>query len=596
VRKHLPQPAGWRHRYPLFPWPLAAVAATALVVVLPFLAFGSPSGHDFEFHLNTWMDAAGQWKQGIIYPRWAALAQWGYGDARFIFYPPLSWMLGAALGTVLPWKWVPGIYIWLALTLSGCSMYVVARQWLDQTNAICAAALYAANPYYLIIVYWRSAFAELLAGALLPWLLLYTWRLQKRGSSAVLPLALTLAAAWLTNIPAAVMITYSFVLLLALAAVTRRSFMVLGYGAVAAFLGAGLAAFFLLPAACEKSWVSLAQVLSPGVRPVENFLFTAIGDRDHDRFNLLVSVVASAEIFLTVLALAFLSRRTSPTAEKPATAFQNSDDPDSTSPAPADERGSESLVPFLVLPAAPALLMFSITAFAWAHLPLLRFLQFPWRWLLCLSLILAVSVPLAFRRTTLRLLICFALLAVLVFCSVHIQAPSWEDAAGSAAILESHRTGQGYKDVDEYIPADADNYEIKQDAPLITASGQSQASFGIQAWTPESRLLRAVVARPGILTLRLFNYPSWLATVNGHPVSAESDPTTGQMMVPVSAGENQIRISFTRTWDRTAGGIISLVFILALLVARVRFSRRVHRHDSSHPRGEAASSSFPPCG
>ena len=40
-------------------------------------------------------------------------------------------------------------------------MFALARRWLDAKDAIFAAALYAANPYYIIIVYWRSAFAEL---------------------------------------------------------------------------------------------------------------------------------------------------------------------------------------------------------------------------------------------------------------------------------------------------------------------------------------------------------------------------------------------------------------------------------------------------
>ena len=62
--------------------------------------------------------------------------------------------------------------------------------------------------------------------------------------------------------------------------------------AVAILLGAGLASFYLLPAIYEQGWINLSEVLSPGVRPQDNFLFTTIADPDHNRFNLLVSTVA----------------------------------------------------------------------------------------------------------------------------------------------------------------------------------------------------------------------------------------------------------------------------------------------------------------
>jgi 6-pyruvoyl-tetrahydropterin synthase related domain len=526
----------------IFPLPLLIVMATAFLVVLPFFFLGNPSGHDFEFHVNSWMEVLGQWRQGILFPRWAALAQYGYGEARFIFYPPGSWTLGAALGALLPWKAVPGVYVWLALTLSGCSMFLLARGWLDRRDAIFAAALYAANPYYIVIVYWRSAFAELLAGALLPLLLLYALRSEEEAQATVVPLAVIVTAAWLTNIPAAVMVNYSLVLLIMILAILKRSPRVLLYGALAVLLGAALAAFFLVPAACERRWVNIAEVLSPGVRPQDNFLFVKINDVDHNRFNLLVSLVAAAEMIVLAIAALFSGpwRRRQPHAW--GALF-----------------GWASLA---------MLLNFSVTLFLWEHLPELRYLQLPWRWLLCMNVAFALLVTMASRRWIIRILICAAMFAVLTFVWHRVQPPWWEMAADFDDMLEQQRSGAGYQGTDEYVPVGGDPYEIKPDAPRVAlddGAGPDQAQrIGIQRWSAESKVFAAQVDHAGQLVLRLFNYPAWRVEVNGQVVASSTRDVTGQMLIPVQAGENRVQITFTRTWDRTLGGIISGVTALFL--------------------------------
>jgi hypothetical protein len=236
---------------PLFPVPALFIMGAAFAVIAPFFFLGNPSGHDFEFHVPSWMEVVNQWKQGILYPRWAEFAHFTYGEARFLFYPPASWSLGAVLGTLLPWKMTSGAYVVCALTASGCSMFLLARRYLPRRDAIFAAALYAANPYYVVVIYWRSALAELLAGALLPLLLLVILRDHDKGRRIVMPLSLVVAAAWLTNAPSAVMVNYSLALLIVIMAITFRQPKLILYGAFAVGLGAALAGFYLIPAAWE---------------------------------------------------------------------------------------------------------------------------------------------------------------------------------------------------------------------------------------------------------------------------------------------------------------------------------------------------------
>src|SRR5271156_3226312 len=125
---------------------LVLIAAAATAVIVPMLFLGNASGHDFQFHLASWLDVAGQWREGIFYPRWAEWSNWGFGEPRFIFYPPGSWMLGAALGSILPWRMAPGAFIWLALVLAGFSMWRLAREWVPETRGRMGGGVFGGDP------------------------------------------------------------------------------------------------------------------------------------------------------------------------------------------------------------------------------------------------------------------------------------------------------------------------------------------------------------------------------------------------------------------------------------------------------------------
>jgi hypothetical protein len=526
----LPSPENTKPRN-RFTWAaFFSIASAAFAVEIPFFFLGTPSGHDLEFHLYTWLEVLSQWKQGVLYPRWAAWAHFGYGEPRFVFYPPLSWTLGAVLSAIFPWTLVSCIYIWLALTAAGVSMFLLARQWLDYRDSIYAAVLYAVNPYHLIIVYWRSAFAELLASALLPLLVLLIWRAaEEKGRRVTILLALLLAVAWLTNAPAAVMIHYSLALLMLLLAWRRHSPRLLLVVAAAVALGAALAGFYLLPAIYEQRWADIGQSVSGGSRPLDNFLFVHTDDAEHDAFNRLISWMAVGEIVLTMAAAWFARNWRS--------------------------RSRGLWYSLVIWTAACSALMFSLSNPLWEVLPKLRFMQFPWRWLLCLGIPFALLTALGVRRWTARVALYLASLCLLGSVWHHFQAPWWNTAADLREIQDNVASEAGYEGTDEYTPAGADPASVDKDkgAPRVTVDGPAHAAIQVSLWDAEHKLFTANMSAPDNLALHLFNYPAWRVEVNGHPVQAGMREGTGEMLVPVAEGDNRVQITFTRTWDRTAG-------------------------------------------
>lgn len=532
----------------------------AFAVEIPFFVFGTPSGHDVEFHLYSWLEVLAQWKHGTLYPRWAALAHFGYGEPRFIFYPPGSWTLGALLSAVFPWTIASPVYIWLVLVLAGVSMFALARRWLDSRNALFAAVLYAVNPYHLVIVYWRSAFAELLASCLVPLLLLFVLEAADGKRRMIAPLGLVLAAAWLTNAPAAVMIHYSLALLIAFFAWKRRSPRLLLVGVGAVTLGACLAAFYLLPAIYEQKWVNIAEAVSAGSRPADNFLFIHTTDPDHDAFNRIISWIAVLEMGAIFAAAVALSVERALLPALPAVAKT------SGQKRPLHTKRSELWIAVLLWAAGACLLMFPVSGMLWNILPKMRFMQFPWRWLLCVSMIFTVLVASGLRRWWMRAAVCILSIAVIVVAWRRVQAPWWDTAADLREMQDNMATGVGYEGTDEYTPVGADPSAIDKEARKVAVEGPARAVIHVTRWDAEVKAFTAEMSAPDQLAVRLFPYPAWQTSVNGRIVETAARASSGQMLVPVQAGMNHVGIHFVRTWDRSAGWWISILSLAALAI------------------------------
>jgi hypothetical protein len=571
----------------------AVSCVVSLLIVAPFFFYGSASGHDFEFHAASWLDVAGQWREGIVFPRWTEWANHGFGEPRFIFYPPFSWVLGGALSFFFPWTYVPVALIVLVQTFAGVSTFALARRFLPERASLFGAICYAANPNALLIVYMRSDYAELLATAFYPLLFLAAMRLGgvlaerdvvEGAPDAPTPFGFAgamrkslvffsamFAAVWLSNAPAGVIATYSVTLFFGWLAFRDRGAAPLVRGFAGMALGFAFTSFYLLPAAYEQRWVNITQALSAGLLPAENFLYTATNDPEHTIFNWIASTTAIVLIVIAGLAALVARSRQNAVSEDVVDRF-----------------GLPDIVwqLMLLMAGAASFLMFRPATIFWTLLPKLKFVQFPWRWMSIVGVVFAFFLAAAVARSRFRWIwiVCVAL--VLVGGATFFVHSTWWDTDDVTTLQAGVVAGSGFDGVDEYDPKGDDHYNLPTKAAQVqvlpadpdAASGAGKvapagATILVERWTAAEKRLHVTALAPVRVGLRLLNYPAWRVEVNGAPVTPENNGDTAQMVVPLPAGASEVSVVFGRTWDRTVGGIVSIVSILfaaALFPARRR--------------------------
>jgi hypothetical protein len=575
-----------RSRWNRFAGP-ALVLLAAAVAIAPQLAHGPSCGHDFDFHLVSWFDALNSWHHGILYPHWAPSPNFGAGEPRFVFYPPLTWMLGAALGAVLPWTIVPVALTFLLLAGTGLATRALARQALSDSEATLAGCVALFSGYTLFTAYERAAFAELAGGLWIPLVLLFALRERNASGGCVkraldgstVALALAIAGAWLSNPPVGVMACYLLAAVVLAYALLARSWAPVLRATAGAGLGIGLVGTYLVPAAWEQRWVDIHQVTEdPGQTLENNWLFAVHADPSlalHDAVLHTVSLIAVLMIAAALAGLLVCWLR----GRLP---------------------GRRSWwIPLALIPAAVLFLQFPVSHPLWKMLPDLRFLQFPWRWLLVLEAPMAVFLAAAVwpreslrcrRRMAVGLACCAAFLAMICFAAKSFyQGCDAEDSVPGT--WSAYGSGQGFIGTYEYEPIGADNgllatglpgaCLVSDPATVLGAlpngpitdetvpawnAGQNScdATLGWQPGSPEHKRLRAVVPHPGFLILRLRSYPAWRVAVNGQPVTLSLQRDDGLMVVPVPQGQVDLTVDWANPPDVIAGRWLSALAVLLL--------------------------------
>lgn len=548
----------------------AVILAAAGLAVWPLVQMGPSCGADFSFHFVSWIEAQRSILAGILHPHWANGPNFGAGEPRFVFYPPLTWMAGALLGMVMPWREVSVALVYLLLAATGFATRALARQRLSDGPATLAGCASILLGNMLVDVYTRSDFGELAGGFWIPLLLLFqlrdrrspgaTWRVLE----GVAPLALVVSGIWLTNGPLGIMAGY---LLMATALVTagmERSWLPVARAAIGSALGGALAAAYLVPALWERGWANFDAAIGEREYVVENgWLFHAHTDPGWTRYNTTVDLHSWLAVILCGVAatmLLVLWRRGMLRARR------------------------AWWIPLALIPLAVLFMQLPISAPLWEALPALRWLQFPWRWLVVMNAPVVVFFAAAVWVTPLR-----GRIPILTACAVLfflISGGTWgicfQDCHGADATILSVEQTYGLLGKPEYAPpgvrhalvdptASADcEVSTLQDAAGRdrTQNGGAPACNGQFARVtnqPEHKIVMGTADRAGFLILRLRSFPAWRVTLNGRGVSAKREENYGLMAVPVSQGPVVVTVDWSTMPDVWAGRWLSLLALAAIV-------------------------------
>jgi len=476
---------------------------------------------------------------GHLPPRWAKNFGFGSGMPLFEFYAPLSFYV-AEIFHLAGFSILASLKLsWIAATALGfAGAYLLGRKLTNTTGGLIAAVTFTLAPYHAVNLFVRGALAEYWATAFMPWIVYYSLRPRYLGLTlALVGLLLSHNVTVLTFLPFWLVFVVGYNLI----SKTPKKLLL----AFSALVHAGvIAAFFLGPAFLQKGFTRVAEITGGFSQFqlhfiyfrqlfVENFKYggSVLGLNDDMSFYLGWDI-----IFLAAVGglASFFSRR---------------------------KFNLASLIAFLTLAALFATNFKS--QFLWQRLPLVEFIQFPWRFLGVATFFLSLLTAFVAFLPASRRYLPWGLGLVIILNgrffrpselipAVDLYRPSAESIVNSMGGV-----------IPDYLPPGVDWAKLTPiSAPA--AADNPEAKLAITKDTTDELSVTVKNFEPTTVSLNRFVFPNWRVTINGQLADCYVDNFTYRCRLP--AGENQVKLFWQETGVNRTSNIISLVGLITLAV------------------------------
>jgi hypothetical protein len=616
-----PRPKAQSPSWAMGYWPLV-IGLLCAVAVAPLLRSESPCTHDGAFHYFRVAAMRHALQDGALFTRYLPDLAFGYGYPFFNYRAALSYYLALALyltGLALPVA-LNLVYV-LGIVGSALTAYLLARDLFGPQAGVVAAVAYAYAPYQFLDALLRANMPEAAALPLLPLILWAFRRLALTGHRRWFLFSTgSLAALLLThNISSLLFVPLLLAYLAVLWLVYRREGHWIAVGG-ALGLALGLTAFFWGPALLERDYVQLhmsrvtrnndfhynflglAEIFAPPA-PVDTSLMNP-PMRVH--LGLAQAILGGIGFIMGLVRWHDKERRA-------------------------------TLIFFALSAIAMIWMSTRASLWLWEHVPLLPFVQFPWRFVgrVVLPVALLASAiaptPHASRLTpyvsrftfhvsrfTPRVsralpLISVGLLILSAFAYTYPPqgyCPSAPRPTISDVFAYEHRSGLvGVDPEGSYFPAWVRHRPEGSPLEEQYAAGGTVARFDETALPAEASVVeadygpnraRVVVETPARFRARYlaFYFPGWRVWIDGEPAQVTASDPEGFITFDVPAasapGRHTVVVRFGATPIRSAFTAISLLSLAVLLIVTLRY-RKAAEPKAQSPRPKAQDLSFDSC-
>lgn len=491
-------------------------------------------------------------QDGQIPCRWAPDAGLGYGEPVFNFYAPLPFFVSAimsllGLGALVALKFTFA----LTLVASGLSMYVLSlRLWRNNLSALLSAILYVYAPYRAVNVWVRGALPEAAAFIFFPLIILFFEKfLESKKSRDFILFSLSLTLLVLTHNLSVIL----FSLVLAIWIVARltfeRKWSFLPWIIVAGIISLCLSAFYWLPAFVESPLVRLDTttvgyfdfrahfVTVPQIFLSQYWGYGGSTWGNGDGLSLAVGPVqwiAALCIFVSIAISYFKTKKIAQTSTYAILL---------------------SAVGFLYL-----LLMHNKTAPFWeAFSPVMKYIQFPWRFLgvSLFSLSLSIGVlPILFKKRA-TFIVCTLVFMAIALNTQFFREDLWRSVTDTQMQTGDMWVEQTRASIGDYwpiygpIPSNFRQFDSAEVAETIRRSNHLEFAVSTSSATERDVELPATY------------FPGWTAQVDNE--DREVMPSEqGLIAIKLSGADDTVTLNFINTPIRSAANITSLLGIVMM--------------------------------